>query len=419
MADPFAKTRMKKSFLIWCCCVLCMVNIHAQSYVSPFSIQFTNDIANWTADFSQRTSAVTNNSYPAPADWYTADPISRYGPTLPQLYSSSSVPDSNALSWDRGMPVYNVTNNFLAPAGVSQSTYNQQRLLYAASLLIGTSYQHDHLPQFNGGLNPNYQWQPVTTNDYLQTSVELKHNQTSTIANPYKDTYGLATNGIDCTDFAAYVYNLALGIQMHSGTPNQIEFINGGVTNSLLTNGSIPTATVFSSTGEQITPLFFQSTNFGTANLNAPGSLSNVIAQLQPGDLLYMHGVATNISHVVVWLGYYGVNADGTPSDVPLVISSHDNTPAIFNTTQVDPLTGLPLGLVTNGSSNNITDFLPPPGVQILPFDDNTWFYNNFSVAMRVMTVPEPSTYALFGIGAIGTLMALRRKKTARLSDRD
>ena len=30
-----------------------------------------------------------------------------------------------------------------------------------------------------------------------------------------------------------------------------------------------------------------------------------------------------------------------------------------------------------------------------------------------VNTVPEPSTYALFGIGAIGMLMVLRRKKTA------
>ena len=27
--------------------------------------------------------------------------------------------------------------------------------------------------------------------------------------------------------------------------------------------------------------------------------------------------------------------------------------------------------------------------------------------------IPEPSTYALFGIGAIGMLMVMRRKKTA------
>jgi hypothetical protein len=28
-------------------------------------------------------------------------------------------------------------------------------------------------------------------------------------------------------------------------------------------------------------------------------------------------------------------------------------------------------------------------------------------------SIPEPSTYALFGIGAIGLLMVMRRKKTA------
>jgi hypothetical protein len=30
-----------------------------------------------------------------------------------------------------------------------------------------------------------------------------------------------------------------------------------------------------------------------------------------------------------------------------------------------------------------------------------------------VGSVPEPSTYALFGLGAIGMLMVLRRKKSA------
>jgi len=35
------------------------------------------------------------------------------------------------------------------------------------------------------------------------------------------------------------------------------------------------------------------------------------------------------------------------------------------------------------------------------------------NISSYVYTVPEPSTYALFGIGAIGLLMTLRRKKTA------
>ena len=32
---------------------------------------------------------------------------------------------------------------------------------------------------------------------------------------------------------------------------------------------------------------------------------------------------------------------------------------------------------------------------------------------VSIVAAPEPSTYALFGIGAIGLMMVLRRKKTA------
>ncbi len=32
---------------------------------------------------------------------------------------------------------------------------------------------------------------------------------------------------------------------------------------------------------------------------------------------------------------------------------------------------------------------------------------------MQVQVIPEPSTYALLGIGAMGVLMVLRKKKTA------
>jgi hypothetical protein len=33
--------------------------------------------------------------------------------------------------------------------------------------------------------------------------------------------------------------------------------------------------------------------------------------------------------------------------------------------------------------------------------------------SLNVQAIPEPSTYALFGLGAIGMLMVMRRKKTA------
>lgn len=146
--------------------------------------------------------------------------------------------------------------------------------------------------------------------------------------------------------------------------------------------GNSPVATVLDNTGAPISPTFYKSPNYGTTALNAPGSLDEVTKQLQPGDLLYMWGAGGNISHVVIWLGTYGTNENGQPSSVPLVISSHDNTPAIFDTPHLNPGTGLP-------SDGNVAGHLPPPGVEILPFIPNTWFYQNFSVAMRV--IPKPT----------------------------
>lgn len=114
-----------------------------------------------------------------------------------------------------------------------------------------------------------------------------------------------------------------------------------------------------------------------------------------------MHGDGS-ILHVVVWLGTYGTNADGPPSDVPLVISSHDNTPAIFDTQSLNTA-GYPL-------DGNIVAHLPPPGVQILPFTSENWFYTNFSVAMQIVPVPEPSAFRfMLPGGLILTRLLVRR----------
>ena len=87
---------------------------------------------------------------------------------------------------------------------------------------------------------------------------------------------------------------------------------------------------------------------------------------------------------------------------MPLVISSHDNTPAIFDTTNINTTTGFP-------SDGLILEHLPPPGVQILPFTPDTWFYQNFSVAMQV--VPEPSTASLAILGlAAAVILTIRRR---------
>ena len=371
---------------------LLIAPLRADTYTSPFEINVDPQITTWTSDFASRTSDVVTYSTPTPSAWYTHDYNTSlpYGPTLPQLYTSSSTPNPaivNALTFDRGNAVFDVPLN-TRPSNVDLTTWQQQRLVYAASTLIGTHYQHLHLPQFDpANTSTTFPWSPVSTNSVLQTTQDLEHGASGTAPNPYKETYGSPQPGIDCTDFAAYTYNLALGIQMHSGTANQITFSSGS--GPALNNH--PMATVLSATGDIINPNFLLSPNYGTNALNGPTALDSLEAQLQAGDLLYIRG-GSDISHVVIWLGQYGTNADGTPSNIPLVISSHDNTPAIFDTTEIDPVTGLPL-------DGQIDAHLPPPGVEILPFTPDTWFYQNFSVAMQVNVVPEPSSGWLLALG--------------------
>ena len=379
--------RLCAPFFLWCLAAAAC----GQSYVSPFQIALTNDIAAWTTDFAARTAAVISNSSLAPASWYSHNYGSlSYGPLNPQLYSSSSTPNPGLvqnLEYDRGAPVFDVAMQS-RPGTVDPQVWQQQRLLYAASQLIGTHYQHLHLPQFDPAqANPTFPWSPVSTNALLQTTQDLRAGQPGTVANPYQATYGSPQPGIDCTDFSAYVYNLALGVQMHSGTPSQVTFSSG---TAPATNNT-PQALVLDAEGNVVTPQFFLSPNYGLSGVNEAGSLDGVISQLLPGDLLYMKGAGGAISHVVMWLGEYGTGTNGSPSGVPLVISSHDNTPAIFDTTAINMTNGLPL-------SGTAADHLPPPGVQILPFSSENWFYQDFSLAMRV--VPEPSAGWLLGTAA-------------------
>jgi len=348
------------------------------AYVSPFKVPLDSRITDWASDLPARSQLIMQNSQPGVADWYSFNYNNQaYGPLNPQLMTATPA-QSQGLNpaIDRGQVVNNVPLN-QPPAGVDNLYWQRQRLLAAAVSLIGTPYQHLHLPQFNPAnvTGSQFPWSSVSQNSTLQTSAMLLANTFNpALPNPYLATYGKPTEGIDCTDFAAYIYNLALGIQMYSGTPTQITFTLNGQPSGPVKN-STPKATVLASDGSTINPGFILADNFGTGNYNQPGSLDNVIAKLQPGDLLYI-GDSNQVFHVVMWLGINGTDSAG--NTFPLVISSHDNTPAIFDTAAVDPVTGFP-------TDNNIQGHLPPPGVQILPFVASNWFYQDFIVAMRVL----------------------------------
>lgn len=389
------------------------------AYVSPFSITLAPDIAAWTTDFPTRLAAIDANTTPAKADWYrstTSWATYPYGPLNPQLYSSAAIGSpagAIALQTDRGDPVLGVPLN-APPPGVDSATWQRQRVLAAANDLLqaGTAYQHLHLPTFDPAQvtsGTGFPWSPVSTNAFLQSSWQLAHGVPgTTVPNPYVATYGTAAPGIDCTDFTAWVYNVGLGIQMHSGTPTQVKFAGG-----TLAPGATAEATVLDSTGTPIAPQFFYGPNFGYARINEPGSLDALVPQLQSGDLLFMGNPTDGILHVVMWLGQTGTDSAG--NTFPLVISSHDNTPAIFDTLALDA-TGFP-------ADGDILGHLPPPGVHILPFASSNWFYQDFQIAMRVLptaTVPEidpagmPGAMALVAaaVGLCGRHGGKRRQRS-------
>ena len=307
----------------------------------------------WWSDFADRSALMLDNAHPNQANWSSFDYITGgrpYGPTNPQLYtvnpSSIGAPTLvNALTEDRGPAVYQVPTN-QRPAGISYSSWATARLLAAANSLVNTAYQHLHLPQFPLSQamvdNNQFRWATtsvngvmvgVSSNPNLQSTQQLLNGTPGNAnnPNPYVSAYGKPSPGIDCTDFSAYIYNLALGIQMHSGTSNQVQFPS--VASGLV--GGPASAIVLDSSGSQLTPTFFYGPHYGTDTPNTGADLDGLISNFQPGDILYI-GNRQGIVHAVVWLGAYGTNADGTPSSVPLVISSHDNTPAIFTTQNIN-----------------------------------------------------------------------------------
>ena len=156
--------------------------------------------------------------------------------------------------YDRGNPVYNTPIHSL-PAGETYYNWATQRLMGAAQLLMGTAYQHLHLPDFDPALVAppgSFTWNRVSDNPMLQSSQQLLAGQHGTQPNPYQGAYGVAAPGIDCTDFSAYLYNLALGYQLHSGTFNQVEFPSAG---GLV--GGNAAATVLDDAGKAVQPTFF------------------------------------------------------------------------------------------------------------------------------------------------------------------
>ena len=110
----------------------------------------------------------------------------------------------------------------------------------------------------------------------------------------------------------------------------------------------------------------------------------------------------------------FNVNADS--------INLHDGFlgyeyPLTLQTAFIAQSNLLSVNLINNFSQLNQASGLFYEYVNAFPYGYYGRFWNQsnrqYNWTDSVSIVPEPSTYALFGIGAIGLLMVMRRKKTA------
>ncbi len=242
--------------------------------------------------------------------------------TLAGLYDIATITTTTPSAWGPAL----VPNVVPTLPTTNVATWLQQRLLAAYASAIGIDYQHHHVAT----------WLPEQGSSWNLTS-----------------TVGYQSEGIDCTDLTAYAYADALGITMNSDTTQQSLISptdpNGTIIpQSLLTSGAVSISIITHWT-----------------------SYANLLGQLQPGDILYIHGNPsdpTQVTHAITWLGIYGV--DKNHQGVPLVIDSTGITPAHVNS----------------------NDQVIPEGVEIRPFGPpgsvNDWYYDNLDHVLRFINPP-------------------------------
>lgn len=148
---------------------------------------------------------------------------------------------------------------------------------------------------------------------------------------PWKEVRsGHNGKGVDCSNFTSFVYNVGFGIKPTSTIkPQSEEMQMPGPGNSQTT----------------------------VERIARPENYADFAKTLQTGDLLYVRNNQKEISHVVIWVGPIGQSPDGAP----LIIDSHGE------------------GVVdSNGASI-------PPGIQLRPFRDKSWYYREADHAFRVL----------------------------------
>lgn len=255
----------------------------ADDYKSPYDVKFTFPQEELIGDLVKGPRADEKDQSTVKfSDWYSDATRRRYG------------------TW--GPPA----KHYQPPAGLSQKSadWMRQRIIAVALHFTGIDYQHHHIPAFAPPEDwPKYEPSPK------------EHRQ-----------------GLDCSNFTAFVYNIGLGIKPTGDVQDQ----------AALTEMEGP------GSGRQIT----------LKRIEKPASLDECQRVLETGDLVYVNSRSrAEVSHVVIWVGKIGQSADGAP----LIIDS--------------------TGTGSKDSNGNPI----PAGVHLRPVRASSWYFQSMSHALRVI----------------------------------
>lgn len=215
-------------------------------YQSPYKLTFKHPLHDLLFDAKgPRGSAAEESSVPH-QEWYS--------PKVKQKWGSWGVPP----------------RKFDCPPQVAGKPveWRRERVVAAATRLIGYEYQHHHVPDWNPPAG--WPWQQCCA--------------------------GRNGKGLDCSNFSGWNYNWALGIHLNTDVHKQ-----AAVTKAPSTHGEVHAETIHRPEG-------------------SPGEWYAALCEkLAPGDLLYIgNAQRTKVTHVIMWVG----NCAESPDGVPLVIDS-------------------------------------------------------------------------------------------------
>jgi len=215
-------------------------------YKSPYKLTFSVPLHELLFDAKSPRGSVAEESSLPPREWYS--------PTVKQKWGSWGVP----------------ARRFECPPQVQGKpvAWRRERVVAAATRLIGYQYQHHHVPDWDPPAG--WPWQ--------------------------KCCAGRNGKGLDCSNFSGWNYNWALGIHLNTGIHKQ-----AALTKAPSTHGEVHAETIPRPAG-------------------APGEwYEKLVQELAPGDLLYIgNKERTKVTHVIMWVG----NCAESPDGVPLVIDS-------------------------------------------------------------------------------------------------